>query len=84
MEDNTMNCLEGQIVTDHTEDQGMDEKEKLETKPILKDNQGFGIVEVVLIIVVVIGLVIIFNEQITTFMNSALQKLQTTANDILS
>ena len=47
------------------------------------NNKGFGVVEVVLLIVVIIGLVIIFNEQITSFVTNALGKLQPAADEIL-
>ena len=44
---------------------------------------GFGVIEVVLIIIVVIALVLIFQEEITSFLENALQKLQPTADKIL-
>lgn len=48
-----------------------------------KDQNGFGVVEVVLLIVVVIGLVIIFNNEITGFVQYVLGKLQPEADKIL-
>lgn len=48
----------------------------------LKDD-GFGVIEVVLIIIVVIALVFIFQEEITNFLNGALEKLQPAADKIL-
>ena len=50
---------------------------------IIKNNEGFGVVEVVLLIVVIIGLVIIFNEEITSFVSNVLGKLQPAADEIL-
>ena len=47
------------------------------------NNDGFGVIEVVLIIIVVIALVLIFQEEITSFLENALQKLQPTADKIL-
>lgn len=34
-----------------------------------KDNDGIGVVEVILILVVLIGLVVIFRDQLTTIVN---------------
>lgn len=39
------------------------------------NNKGFGVVEVVLLIAVVIGLVIIFNGKISVFIESILDEL---------
>lgn len=49
----------------------------------LKDD-GFGVIEVVLIIIVVIALVLIFQEEITSFLSNALDKLQPAADKILT
>lgn len=49
---------------------------KLKTwKQLLKEEDGMGTVEVILIIVVLIGLVIIFKEQITGVVNSIFDKI---------
>ena len=37
---------------------------------ILKEDQGIGVVEMILILVVLIGLVIIFKEQLTNLLES--------------
>jgi len=37
---------------------------------VLKDEKGIGVVEMILILVVLIGLVIIFKEQLTDLVNS--------------
>lgn len=39
-------------------------------KNFLKDENGAGVVEIILIIVVLIGLVLIFKDQLTTLVNS--------------
>ncbi len=51
-------------------------KSKNIEKNIIKNNKGFGIVEVILIIVVVIALIIIFQEQITSIFNRAMDSLK--------
>ena len=53
--------------------------EKLKTlktwKQLLREEDGMGTVEIILIIVVLVGLVIIFQEQITEFVNSIFSKI---------
>lgn len=39
-------------------------------KDFLKEEDGVGVVEVILILVVLIGLVLIFKEQLTTLVNN--------------
>ena len=41
----------------------------------LKSNKGVGVVEVILILVVLIGLVIIFKEQLTELVNTIFEKI---------
>lgn len=42
---------------------------------ILKDEQGIGVVEVILILVVLIGLVIIFKSQLTSLVQTIFEKI---------
>lgn len=42
---------------------------------LLREEDGMGTVEVILIIVVLVGLVIIFKEQITTIVNNLFKKI---------
>lgn len=42
---------------------------------LLKDKQGIGVVEVILILVVLIGLVIIFKSQLTSLVNTIFEKI---------
>ena len=50
--------------------------EKLKTfKQLMKEEDGMGTVEVILIIVVLVGLVILFKEQITVVVNSIFKKI---------
>lgn len=49
---------------------------KLKTwKQLLREEDGMGTVEIILIIVVLVGLVIIFKEQITEIVNSIFSKI---------
>lgn len=51
-------------------------------KNFLKEEDGMGVIEVVLIIVVLIGLVSIFKEQITSLVQTLMKKMTTNANSI--
>ncbi len=44
-------------------------------KELLKNEQGIGVVEVILILVVLIGLVIIFKSQLTSLVNTIFEKI---------
>lgn len=44
-------------------------------RDFLKEEDGMGTVEVILIVVVLVGLVIIFKEQITAIVNSIFSKI---------
>ncbi len=44
-------------------------------KQLLKEEEGMGTVEIILIIVVLVGLVIIFKEQITDIVESIFDKI---------
>lgn len=44
-------------------------------KEKLEDEQGIGVVEVILILVVLIGLVIIFKSQLTSLVNTIFEKI---------
>lgn len=48
---------------------------------IMKNEEGMGVIEVVLIIVVLVGLAVIFKSQITTILNSVFTSLQTTISN---
>lgn len=51
-------------------------------KQFLKEEDGMGTVEVILIIVVLIGLVIIFKSQLTSLVNTIFKKINSQANSI--
>lgn len=44
-------------------------------KDFLREEEGMGTVEIILIIVVLVGLVIIFKDQITKLVNSIFSKI---------
>ena len=48
----------------------------------IKEEDAGGVVEIILILVVLIGLVIIFKEQITNLVNSLLSKIAKQSNSI--
>lgn len=48
----------------------------------MEEEDGMGVVEVILIIVVLIALVIIFRDQITGVVNSILSKIKSNADSV--
>lgn len=48
---------------------------KKELMAFLKEEDGVGVIEIVLILVVLIGLVIIFKKQITTLLNNVFKEI---------
>lgn len=57
-------------------------KVKRRIREILKGEEGMGTVEVILIILVLIGLVIIFKNQLTALVNSIFGKITSQAGSI--
>ena len=55
-----------------------------EEKNFLKDNRGVGVIEIVLILVILIGLVLIFKDQITTIVNNAFANISGNAGKIIN
>lgn len=55
---------------------------KSRVREILKGDEGMGTVEVILIILVLIGLVIIFKNQLTSLVNSIFGKITSQAGSI--
>ena len=51
-------------------------------KDFLRDESGMGVVEIILIIVVLIAMVIIFKEQITTLVNNIWKSINESAKKI--
>ncbi len=53
-----------------------------EWKAFMKDDSGLGVIEVVLILVVVIGLVIIFKQQINTLLQNIFKQINSKAKEV--
>jgi Flp pilus assembly pilin Flp len=51
-------------------------------KAFLCDESGMGVVEIILIIVVLIAMVLIFKEQITTLVNKIWESINSSAESI--
>ena len=51
-------------------------------KQFFLEEDGMGTVEVILIIVVLVGLVLIFKDQITTIVNSIFSKITSQTNKV--
>ena len=51
-------------------------------KNLWKDEDAVGVVEIILILVVLIGLVIIFKEQLTSLVENVLSKITSQSNSI--
>lgn len=72
---------------------GIERKRKLEKKAekklkgirdFLREEEGMGTVEIILIIVVLIGLVIIFKNQLRSLVNSIFEKITSDSNTVMS
>ena len=57
-------------------------KMSYEVKKFWENEDGMGVVEVVLITIVLVGLVILFKNQITALVNNILSKMSSQANKI--
>ena len=57
-------------------------KAKEELQAWLTEEDGIGVIEVVLILVVLIGLVIIFKEQITTLLNNVFKEINSQSKEV--
>lgn len=51
-------------------------------KKSLKNEQGIGVVEVILILVVLIGLVVIFRDQLTSLVTTIFEKITSNATGV--
>lgn len=54
-----------------------------EEKNLISDNAGIGVIEIVLILVIIIGLVLIFKNQITAIVDSAFRAITGDASSIV-
>ncbi len=53
-----------------------------EWKAFCREEDGLGVIEVVLILVVVIGLILIFKKQITSLLESIFKEIQKQAKEV--
>jgi len=51
-------------------------------KNFIKDEDAIGVVEVILILVVLIGLVLIFKEQLTSIIDSIFKKISSQSSSV--
>lgn len=49
----------------------------------IKEEDGIGVVEIILVLVVLIGLVVIFKDQITDVVDNALDSISSSAEDLV-
>ena len=52
-------------------------------KGLMEDQSGIGVVEIILILVIVIGLVLIFKNEITSIINSAFDSIKSDSGALL-
>lgn len=52
------------------------------SRSFLEEEEAVGVIEIILILVVLIGLVIIFKDQLTSLVNSLLSKITQQSNSI--
>lgn len=67
---------EKEVTLEEKENQG-------KIKGFWKDNRGVGVIEIVLILVILIGLVLVFKEQITAIVNNAFTAISGDAGKII-
>jgi len=67
------------------EEENKMEKEKMQKglRGFWQDEEGVGVIEIVLILVVLIGLVLVFKEQITAIINNAFSAISGSAGKII-
>ena len=53
-----------------------------EIREFWKDEQGVGVIELVLVLVVLIGLVIIFKKQITTLLQNIFKEINSPSKEV--
>ena len=53
-----------------------------EIREFWKDEQGVGVIELVLVLVVLIGLVIIFKKQITTLLQNIFKEIHSQSKEV--
>ena len=78
------NYMEQEAVEDK-EEHAIEESDKNEKiTGFWKDNRGVGVIEIVLILVILIGLVLVFKDQITAIINNAFSAISEDAGNIIN
>lgn len=57
-------------------------REIMKKQNLVTDNRGIGVVEIILILVILIGLVLLFQTQIKEIVNNALESISTGAGKV--
>ena len=73
---------EMEVVMEAQHETEADEKER-QPSGFWQDDRGVGVIEIVLILVILIGLVLVFKEQITSIVNDAFASISGNAGKIL-
>lgn len=73
---------EMEVVMEEQHETEADEKE-MQPSEFWRDDRGVGVIEIVLILVILIGLVLVFKEQITSIVNDAFASISGNAGKIL-
>ena len=76
-----------QELHNETEQEGICEdfrQEEVQVVGFWQDDRGVGVIEIVLILVILIGLVLIFKEQITAIVNNAFASITGDAGKIIN
>lgn len=67
-----------------TEESTAMEQEENEAPGFWQDDRGVGVIEIVLILVILIGLVLVFKDQITAIVNNAFTAISGNAGKIIN
>lgn len=81
MEERTMEEVEIMEQKECTEAEN--KQEEVGVQGFWQDDRGVGVIEVILILVVLIGLVLIFKDQITSIITKAMSSISGDASQIL-
>jgi len=73
--------MEKQI--EELQEEAMENKTQTKARGFWKDNRGVGVIEIVLILVILIGLVLVFKDQITAIVNNAFTAISNDAGKII-
>ena len=80
-----MEEIQGEITLEELQEKMEEAKIKAYVRPnFWKDNRGVGVIEIVLILVILIGLVLVFKEQITAIVEDAFAAISGDAGKIIN